>query len=909
MTLRILFVSVLSCLVLSLAAPGCGDRQEDQCTSDNDCQADEVCQNGQCVARQDGGGGDDDDITCTTADDCPVGEGCLAAEGVCGTCRAAGECREGEACIDGVCGGCQASTDCNGELCDDGQCMPCQSPDDDQLCRDEYGDPDYSCQDDGNCAPDRCTAGVDCQLNGQVCSAEGRCVDCEDTYDCLDDQMGGYPAGTLCIEGVCVEGECIQSSDCPPDSPICGDDYRCRGCQHHGECLEREGDADGFVCDWDTGLCHAGDCHPPGSACGAAGDLVCSDEYGCRACQDDAECVAANGGVERFICEEGHCILGCQNAFGCTQGQVCRNNRCSSCNDDNECKEAYGDSRQICTAGTCEVGCVPDTLNDEGMVCGDDNRWRGCSSDSECQTISGLPHYFCDADGHCLTGECATNAQCSHLDDLPCTEGVCDGYVCRVSYRDGVSCSDGDLCTQTDSCQSGSCVGSNPVVCTPMDQCHLAGTCDPATGNCSNPQEPDGTSCSDGDLCTQTDTCQSGSCVGFNPVVCTPVDQCHLAGTCDPATGNCSNPQTPNGTSCVDGDECTQTDTCQSGSCVGSNPVVCTPMDQCHLAGTCDPATGSCSNPQKTNGTSCNDGDLCTQTDACQNGACVGSNPVTCTITGDEPCVLSKMCDPPTGNCVPQYKSSSVICQYEAEVDIACPDGTGCGRDLKKRTRDRYCSGNSSVCDGSLGSWSSWSFYINCENWESCDSNNDVCADTRVAGRWALCNPGEVYDVLNNLSWRRTPPENPLGWPWGICISWQDATDYCSGLGFGWRLPNINELRTIIKGCLETVTGGICGVIDPACLEMACCGGGGISCWVLDTDCKCVLSGGPGEGGCYWEAGVWNDPDSGESPYWSSSPIIDYLDLVWAVSFKSGIVYQSSSVDNVAGARCVRSGF
>src|SRR5207244_6658082 len=105
---------------------------------------------------------------------------------------------------------------------------------------------------------------------------------------------------------------------------------------------------------------------------------------------------------------------------------------------------------------------------------------------------------------------------------------------------------------------------------------------------------------------TQTDTCQSGSCVGSNPVTCTAPDPCHVAGTCNPATGSCSTPTATNGTPCNDGNACTQTDTCQSGSCVGSNPVTCTALDQCHVAGTCNPATGSCSTPTATNGTPCN---------------------------------------------------------------------------------------------------------------------------------------------------------------------------------------------------------------------------------------------------------------------------------------------------------------
>src|SRR5205814_978672 len=151
-------------------------------------------------------------------------------------------------------------------------------------------------------------------------------------------------------------------------------------------------------------------------------------------------------------------------------------------------------------------------------------------------------------------------------------------------------------------CQAGACVGTNPVVCPASDQCHTAGTCNPATGTCSNPAKPDGAPCNDGSTCTRSDACAAGACVGTNPVVCTASDQCHAAGTCNPATGACSNPAKADGAPCNDGSACTRTDSCVAGACVGTNPVVCTASDQCHTAGTCNPATGTCSNPTRPDG-------------------------------------------------------------------------------------------------------------------------------------------------------------------------------------------------------------------------------------------------------------------------------------------------------------------
>jgi len=186
---------------------------------------------------------------------------------------------------------------------------------------------------------------------------------------------------------------------------------------------------------------------------------------------------------------------------------------------------------------------------------------------------------------------------------------------------DGASCNDGSACTLGDTCQSGTCTGT-PVVCTAQDLCHAVGTCDPGTGMCSNPLAPDGTPCIDGDACTQGDMCDVGSCLAGSAVVCSPLDQRHLAGICDTVTGTCSNPEAANGTSCNDANACTQTDACQTGTCAGGNPIICMALDQCHVPGVCNPGSGLCSNPAAPNGTGCDDGNACTVGDICGAGTC-----------------------------------------------------------------------------------------------------------------------------------------------------------------------------------------------------------------------------------------------------------------------------------------------
>ena len=78
-------------------------------------------------------------------------------------------------------------------------------------------------------------------------------------------------------------------------------------------------------------------------------------------------------------------------------------------------------------------------------------------------------------------------------------------------------CDDGDRCTvdgEWDPDAQRCACASAPVVCTPLDQCHDAGVCDPAAGVCSDVPKPDGTSCDDDDADTGNDRCVSGACVG-----------------------------------------------------------------------------------------------------------------------------------------------------------------------------------------------------------------------------------------------------------------------------------------------------------------------------------------------------------------------------------------------------------
>jgi hypothetical protein len=171
-------------------------------------------------------------------------------------------------------------------------------------------------------------------------------------------------------------------------------------------------------------------------------------------------------------------------------------------------------------------------------------------------------------------------------------------------------------------CGPASPGGTSPICCPQTSSgvytSYSAATCCSSGQTCQNGTC---TSCAAGELlcggvCTgiRGDPNNCGSCGNVCPL---PSGQCQVSAC---VNGQCTFANAANGTACNDGNACTQVDVCQDGTCVGSNPVVCSPSDQCHVAGICDPTTGACSNPTAADGTACQVAGLA---GTCQSGACV----------------------------------------------------------------------------------------------------------------------------------------------------------------------------------------------------------------------------------------------------------------------------------------------
>jgi len=164
---------------------------------------------------------------------------------------------------------------------------------------------------------------------------------------------------------------------------------------------------------------------------------------------------------------------------------------------------------------------------------------------------------------------------------------------------------------------------------------------------------------------------------------------------------------------------------------------------------------------------------------------------------------------------------------------------------------------------------------------------DDDAVDDDTADDDAADDDSADDDASGNLTWQDPPS--------GDYMTLEDAKAYCDNLSFDghddWRLPTISELRSLIRGCDATVTGGACNVTDE-CLDSSCwndpCGG-------------CEYLAGPGSGGAYWPDGMSGAIDW----YWSSSPVAGQGNFAWNVSFSYGLV-NNCNVDYVGSARCVR---
>ena len=512
-----------------------------------------------------------------------------------------------------------------------------------------------------------------------------------------------------------LEPGCLPGEGCFLDK--CDENGDCQS----GWCVEHMGDG---VC---TMNCQE-EC-PPGWACkqvaGTDPDLVfvCVSSYAnlCKPCASGDNCKGLGGADD--VCvdygEEGSFCGGeCESDGDCPWGFVCLEAATTDGVMLNQCVAEAGTCP--CTDKSIALGLFApcEMANGHGICVGK----RVCTDDglSPCDAVEPAVDVCNGEDDDCdgsvdepleVGGDYVSPCD----DGNDCTEDICNGVDgCEQVALSQAECKDGNPCTVADHCEEGVCIGSlvdcddgNP--CTD-DACNETGGCI-FTHNMAD--------CDDGDPCTLGDECEEGVCEGVVvPCDCQSDDDCAaledgdlcngtlycdtaqlpyqctvLPGTevdcpapegpdapcqavvCDPATGQCGLDQANDGAPCEDGDLCSLGDQCEDGLCTSGVPVNCNDGDPC-TDDNCEPDQGCA---HSFNQAPCTDGDVCTTGDKCLGGLCLSKGTLDCDDLNE---CTDDLCDALEG------------CLHAAN-EAACSDGNAC-------TSGDQCQGGKCLFSGAL---------------------------------------------------------------------------------------------------------------------------------------------------------------------------------------------------------------
>lgn len=482
-----------------------------------------------------------------------------------------------------------------------------------------------------------------------------------------------------------------------------------------------------------------------------------------------------------------------------------------ACLGDSECSqfEAHGQ----CVVFACVDGACQEVSVEDGTVCDDGN---GCT----------------EAD-QCVAGQCqGTVKDCSDGND--CTEDSCDpkSGTCETTFL-LTACDDQNVCTHDDACSEGVCLGE-PITCNDGEACTEDG-CDPTTG-CVFPPVANGTACDDHDLCTNSDECQGGVCLGdVNPDCVCEVDEdcqefedgnlcngtltcaegiCKVDGAtvvtcpeapsvcqknkCNSNTGACELESTLDGTDCDDANACTKDDYCSGGICKGL-PEDCDDKKACTVD-TCDPDEG-CKYEAKDG--ICGDGDPCTLNDHCENGTCVGDPDPLCQCDVDEDCFDLDDDDLCNGTLI--CKDNQCIVALDTVVDCDMPGLNDCMLSV--------CVPETGFCDVSQSPDG-----LKCDDKNAC-TGEDTCYEGICKGLPLYCDDGNVC-TLDSCD-----PNKGCVFLYNneaACNDGNDCTDedFCSdGICIG--VPDPSCVCQSDDDCLESEDGNYCnGVL--ICVGFKC---------------------------------------------------------------------------------------
>ena len=438
------------------------------------------------------------------------------------------------------------------------------------------GETGAPCKTAGDCNSSYCVDGYD----GKICTTSCTATNCGAGFMCQQVVTGGDAFAFLCMpKFVHLCEPCLANSDCNQSGETTD------VCVSFGDA----GSFCGATCDPTANECPGG--------CGCETVVNAATGAKVKQCVRQGMCSCSNKAIALGLTT--HCAV--KNAYGsCNGTRSCAASGLTACS-------AALPAAEACNGVDDDCNGITDDLGASGK-CPLVNEFGTCQGTIQA-CVNGVPK---------CAGTLAAPEACNGVDDncdgktdeglcddgVPCTKDTCntDGS-CQHVQLGGLPCDDGSICTQTDKCLSGKCVGGNSLNCDDQDPCSVD-TCDPFTG-CKHVPASDSPCLDDGLACT-ADLCKNGKCF-------------HMM---------------QDGLKCVsDGNECTD-DVCAGGKCIHPNS-----------SGACD------------------DGNACTANDKCSSGKCLPGPKPTC--DDGNPCTLDKCDAGVVGGCV-----------HDANDFVACNSGS-----------------------------------------------------------------------------------------------------------------------------------------------------------------------------------------------------------------------------------------
>ena len=351
--------------------------------------------------------------------------------------------------------------------------------------------------------------------------------------------------------------------------------------------------------------------------------------------------------------------------------------------DDGASSSSGGDTTSSSGGDTTSSSSGAETTSSSGGTDAGADAGGGCPYSEGCE---------CEKDGDCATGLCTgtpDGMRCAG----PCTDGCTGEYECKTLTAGGRD-------------NQNLCVHKHPTVCAPCKTNAVCSSAFDPDAKCVD-RGKDGFYC--GASCASNSDCPTGyACDKVKDITGAEVSQCV---TDDGSICKCSKyaMAAKMSTKCADKDGCAGERTCladgETGAptggglsqCTGgtkadekcdgidnncdgaTDEATCDDKEPC-TTDSCDPSTGACTNTPLTTGT-CDDGDACTESDACAAGKCTGE---------------AKKCDDSDACTVDSCKDGK--CETAPATDAPCDDSDKCTTDDKCDDKGK-CNGAAKDCD------------------------------------------------------------------------------------------------------------------------------------------------------------------------------------------------------------------